>query len=183
MSELIWRTGDPETRRIVDAWWSDGLEAAEMAATLDESLHRRVLRVADGPHELLVKHYRAGTGPHPVRERFKSAVGRSPCDREWRGLDMLAGAHVPVPVPLGRARTEQGDDLLVMESIRGATLWSLLEGHPDEARSLVLELADRVAELHRAGFVHGDLQPGQRPDRGSRPGARRPPANAARASG
>jgi len=174
---LRWRWSTPGVRDAVEAWWPGDDGGAAYALPIDESAHRRVLRLRApaaagdtraGAGDLLVKHYRTATGPHPVRERLKRVLGRSACDREARALGRLGRAGVAVPRALGRARSAAGDELLVMEWIDARSLWHVLErfaaggeGAGGRARrALLARVADAVAALHGASLAHGDLHPG-----------------------
>jgi len=161
---LRWRHGAPGVRARVDAWWSadpPGGDARDPGAVpIDESAHRRVVRLDDASGGHVVKHYRSGTGPHPLRERAKAAIALGAAQREWRALHRLRRAGVLAPRPLGLARTTRGDALLVMEAIDAPTLWQLLARDPRGRRALLLDVADLVASLHAARLAHGDLHPG-----------------------
>jgi len=65
-----------------------------------------------------------------------------------------------VPRALGLADTAAGDALLVTASVSGGTLWDRLETRAPGRRAMLECVAAVVAALHRAGFAHGDLHPG-----------------------
>jgi tRNA A-37 threonylcarbamoyl transferase component Bud32 len=128
---------------------------------LHDNPRRRLVRLAtSGGDPLLVKQFRLGTGRHAWREALKERMGRSPAAREWRALRRLLAAGVSVPEPLALARLEDGDRLLVLRYVEGRPLKEALCAPRGERRRLLSLLGTRIAELHAAGFVHGDLHHG-----------------------
>ena len=154
-----WYSGDEATCRAVEAWLAAGADAD--AETLADSARRRCVRLqpAHGP-ALLVKHFRIASGPHPLLERGKRALAWTAAAREWRNLCRLQAAGLAVPVPLARARLADGDELVVTSFVAGDDLDSLLKRKGEQRRQRLCELAARTRALHGAGFVHGDLHPG-----------------------
>ncbi len=81
-------------------------------------------------------------------------------NEEW-ALERLSGA--PAPHLLGHARIGVRNALL-LEWIEGVALsdWHVRragERNPDALRSVLLDVADAIGELHRNGVVHCDLKP------------------------
>lgn len=148
-----WRAGAAAVQRAVER----GLAGPD-ARVLRDNPRRRLVRLeapAAGP--LLVKHFRVASGRHPLRERLKAALGRSPADREARRLARLHAAGVPVPPPLARGVLPDGDRILVLPWIDGASLATVLAQPPAGRRRALEALGRAVARLHAAGLVHGDL--------------------------
>jgi len=80
--------------------------------------------------------------------------------REERRLRELAQAGLPVPEVLGVRETPDGVELRTRWIAGARTVAELLEdpsGIPDR---LAAELGRLLGALHRAGFEHGDLHPG-----------------------
>lgn len=93
-----------------------------------------------------------------------SAVGRwrdlRRARREERRLVELARAGLPVPEVLGLRKTPEGVELRTRWIPGARPLAEILaeaSGPPDQ---LAAELGRLLAALHRAGFAHGDLHPG-----------------------
>ena len=153
---LRWLAGAPAVREAIERWQTTG-DGTE----LRDNPRRRIVRVeggAAGP--LLVKHFRLGSGRHARRERWKARIGRSPASREFAALEALFAAGVPVPEPLGLARRADGDRLLIVRWLEGST-WEELRGLAAGHRRRAAEaLGAAVAQLHEAGFAHGDLHRG-----------------------
>jgi len=128
---------------------------------LHDNPRRRLVRLSTASGDsLLLKQFRLGTGRHAWREALKERIGRSPAAREWRALRRLRAAGVSVPEPLALARLEDGDRLLVLRYVEGRPLRDALCAPRGERRRLLSLLGTRIAELHAAGFVHGDLHHG-----------------------
>jgi tRNA A-37 threonylcarbamoyl transferase component Bud32 len=137
------------------------LAAGPRAEVLRDNPRRRLVRLrGSAGGALLVKEFRLGTGRHALREALKERIGRSPAVREWRALSALRAARVSVPEPLALARLEDGDRLLVLRYVDGRPLKDALRAPSKERRRLLSLLGTRIAELHGAGFVHGDLHHG-----------------------
>ncbi|HME69832.1 MAG TPA: lipopolysaccharide kinase InaA family protein [Myxococcota bacterium] len=150
-------------RTTVEAWLGGGsaFTTGPQAEVLHDNPRRRLVRLptSDGAF-LLVKQFRLGTGRHALREALKERIGRSPAVREWRALQRLRAAGVCVPEPLALARLADGDRLLVLRYVEGRPLKDALCAPRRERRRLLSLLGTRIAELHAAGFVHGDLHHG-----------------------
>jgi tRNA A-37 threonylcarbamoyl transferase component Bud32 len=137
-----------------------GSEREGELRVLHDSQRRRILRLRAGDREVLVKCFRASTGRHPWRERWKTWTGTGPADREWDALHRLRAAGLPVPAPLALGTRPDGDRLLVMEFVEGSALQRVLS-RPDAARApLCRELGALVRRIHAAGWVHRDLHAG-----------------------
>jgi tRNA A-37 threonylcarbamoyl transferase component Bud32 len=140
------------------------------AEVLRDNPRRRLLRLADpAAGDLLVKHFRVGSGRHAGRERAKRLLGRSQAEREARALAALHAAGAPVPEPLGLAFGADGDAFLVLPYLAGDPLEAGLAAPPRERRALLAALGACVRALHRAGFEHGDLHRGNVWIHGGRP--------------
>ena len=159
MAALRWLAGDAETRLAVEAWLAGRRGGEEIAAGARRRLDRIEL---DTGHDRLVKRFARATGAGSPRDALVRRVGRDACSREWRALCALHAAGVPVPAPRGRARTAAGDALLIADYVPGPTLWDWLEASADarERGACLRSVAEAVGRLHRAGFAHGDLHPG-----------------------
>ena len=152
--QLRWLRGDEAARRAVERWREGSLPGE----VLRQNERRRLVRLRDPEAgELLVKHFRLGTGRHRLREAWKARLGRSGPDREHRALAHLAARGVAVPAPRGLAELPDGDRLLVLEFVAGVPLAEVLaRPRPERSRALAA-LGREVAGLHAAGLVHGDL--------------------------
>ncbi|HEY8495002.1 MAG TPA: lipopolysaccharide kinase InaA family protein [Myxococcota bacterium] len=151
-----WSRGDLKLCRSVEAALAGGA-----AAVVTDDARRRTLRVAAAGRPLLVKQFRVGSGRHPAREAVKARIGRAPADREWRALAALHAAGLPVPEPLALGALPDGDRLLVLSWIEGVPFEAaLLAAAPPARRALLVVLGRLLARLHAAGWVHGDLHPG-----------------------
>ena len=85
-----------------------------------------------------------------VRARF---------EREARAVSALAHPHICVLFDVG---SEGETDYLVMELVEGETLAARLERGAlpvREVLALGIQIADALAQAHRAGIVHRDLKP------------------------
>ena len=161
MSELRWRAGDPLVRSVVEDWWADPGRPEPRAHVLRDDARRRLVRIeSPTAGTLLVKHYRVGSGRHPLRERGKAMLGRSPADREFRTLARLRAAGLPVPPPLARATAAGGDRLIVTRFIEGETWSQAFPGAAKSRRQQLAALGSTLAGLHRRGWRHGDLHGG-----------------------
>jgi tRNA A-37 threonylcarbamoyl transferase component Bud32 len=155
---MRWSHGEPELRARVEALFAQP-EAVEHEV-LRDSPRRRLVVLGDAPRPLLVKQYRLGSGSHALRERVKTASGRSPAAREWRALRALAARGVPVPEPLGAAALPGGDAIVVLAFVPARDLRTLFDAGFRADRALLGAIGRAVAALHAAGWVHGDLQCG-----------------------
>lgn len=160
-AEPRWQFAAPGVAEIVASWLSSSCETRGAGEIIAENEHRRLIRVSQpGERGLLIKHFRLSTGPHPLREWAKSALGRSAPTREWGALRSLRAAGLAVPEPLGFAQLADGDQVVVEELLAGENLWSLLRSCPGPHRDTLLAAGALVRRLHSAGFAHGDLHPG-----------------------
>lgn len=180
---MRWSQGDPALRRALD----EAL-ATPPAEAVADSHRRRVWRLDASGRSVLVKQFRVGSGRHPIRERWKARIGRAPADREWRALAALHAAGLPVPEPLALGALPDGDRLLALTWVDGVPCEAALRAAaPAARRALLVALGRLVARLHAAGWVHGDLHPGNLLVRGGTPvlldwqRARRTRSDAARA--
>ncbi len=155
-ASVRWTRGDDRVAQAVT-------EALARGAfdVLAESPHRRALRIATSERLVLVKHFRVDTGRHRTRERAKAYIGRSPAEREWRALCTLHRLGLSVPEPLAIGDDGDGDRLLVMAWVEGMSLRTALRAAaPHARRELLVALGREIAQVHAAGWAHGDLHPG-----------------------
>jgi tRNA A-37 threonylcarbamoyl transferase component Bud32 len=137
------------------------LAAGGPAEVLRDNPRRRIVRVADAAAgDLVVKHFRVGSGKHPARERAKRLVGRSQAEREAGALRALHARGAPVPEPLGLAFGSDGDAFLALRFLPGVPLEAALAAPVGERRAYLSALGASVRALHDAGFAHGDLHQG-----------------------
>jgi tRNA A-37 threonylcarbamoyl transferase component Bud32 len=156
VTALRFRFGDDAVRRALSRFAAGG-----DAEVLRDNPRRRLLRLSDASAgDLLVKHFRVGTGRHAWRERAKRLLRRSQAERESRALRALHGAGAPVAEPLALAFGAEGDAFLVLRFLPGEPLEKALAAPPRERRALLAALGACVGELHRREFAHGDLHQG-----------------------
>ena len=161
MSEIRWLAGEAAVRAVVEDWWVDPERSGARARVLRDNPRRRLVRIeSEAAGVLLVKHYRLGSGRHPLRERVKGWLGRSPADREFRSLARLREAGIPVPAPLARGAVAGGDRLIVTRFVEGENLAEALRGAPKARRQGLVALGVVLAALHERGWLHGDLHGG-----------------------
>lgn len=156
--EVKWSAGEVSIQSQIE----NALAAHFHTATLlHESAHRTVHRVVlenapDTAHHtksVAIKIHRTATGRHTVRETWKRWIGRSPARREWKALEDLFDAGVPVPRPRAWGRLTNGDEIVVTD---------FMDGEPvtDARTEIVNAMASAIAKLHDAGYRHGDLHLG-----------------------
>jgi Tol biopolymer transport system component len=84
---------------------------------------------------------------------------RARFEREARAVSALAHPHICVLFDVG---SEGETDYLVMELVEGETLAARLERGPLPVGQVIdwgFQIADALAQAHRAGIVHRDLKP------------------------
>jgi tRNA A-37 threonylcarbamoyl transferase component Bud32 len=159
MTAVRWRSGAAPVRAAVERWLA-GAAGAD-ARLLRDNARRRLVALRDpAAGELLLKQFRAASGRHPRRERLKALLGRGQAEREERALRALHAAGARVPEPLALGALADGDALLVLRFLPGVPLEEALTAPRAERRRLLARVGAAAAELHRAGFVHGDLHHG-----------------------
>jgi hypothetical protein len=151
----------------VDRWFACTGETSLDKPGLDPWRTRLRVALADGGqrHTFYVKRY-----DHPPARATRRAVrsgsgARSVAGVEWNWIRQLkrAGIRCVEPVALGESFTDGREirSLLVTAEVPGDALERVLPTWNHDAanrvRRLISPLADLVAELHRAGFVHRDL--------------------------
>ncbi len=157
MSVLDWQAGEPATRRATE----HALRHPTTVRVIRDNPRRRLLRLDAGDTgRLLLKQFRVGSGRHPRRDRAKRALGLAAADREWRTLNALHAAGVPVPEPLGRARLPDGDELVIVRFVEGRSVADVAGDPPGPRRAALTALGRAVAALHAAGYAHQDLHHG-----------------------
>ena len=126
-----------------------------------------VFRLKGRKGELYLKHFRT----FGWAERAKAVLRGTRAERSWRGGDLLHGLgfHTPPLVALGRSSTffSPRVDFLLTEAARGPRLKQMVkDGFEDHLAArgwrkgpFVKMLAVTIAELHRRGIYHGDLNP------------------------
>ena len=126
-----------------------------------------VFRLKGRKGELYLKHFRI----FGWAERAKAVLRGTRAERSWRGGDLLHGLgfHTPRLVALGRSSTffSPPVDFLLTESVRGPRLKQMVkDGFEDHLAAMgwrkgpfLKMLAVTIAELHRRGIYHGDLNP------------------------
>ncbi len=136
----------------------------ELIPTCEGSL---VFRLKGRKGELYLKHFRT----FGWAERAKAVVRGTRAERSWRGGDLLhrLGFRTPPLVALGRSSTffSPPVDFLLTEAVRGPRLKQMVkdgfEGHLAamgwRKGPFLKMLAVTIAELHRRGIYHGDLNP------------------------
>jgi len=162
-SETHWSHAPTPIAARVEAW----LAGSEVGAseTMRDDDRRIVARLAQRPgHDetaLVVKRFRRRDDRRAAMGRVRRGVGLSAAEAEWRALGALHRAGVSVPEPLAMGRIARGDELVVMTALDGQPLieaLSQLRGKP--RRRLLERVGEVVAEMHSAGYRHGDLHPG-----------------------
>lgn len=160
---MNWSFGDAELRERIESWAGRelGARAAAGEQVMSESGNRRVIRLDDGTDPaLLLKLHRVSTGPHALREGLKRTLGRSAALHELRALQRVHALGLPVPEPLGHARLDDGDELLVLRWVDGPLLRAHLADPAARSTHTLSALAKTLRTLHEHGLAHGDLHAG-----------------------
>ncbi len=150
---------------------SDPLLAAERwpHELLRERASARTLRVRTDRGVVYVKHLTGGKNyESPWRDwysRLKWLVRPSRSRRVWWTCLRMERAGLGVPGVLLAARRRWGwrvEDLLVSEAVEGQSLQAMImrAGSWSEKSALIAKAGEATAKLHDAGFLHGDLLPG-----------------------
>jgi tRNA A-37 threonylcarbamoyl transferase component Bud32 len=141
-----------------------GNPSCAMVPTCKGSL---VFRVKGSRGELYLKHFRTVGWP----DRIKALMRGGRAQRSWRGGRLLQslGFNTPLLVASGGSSSFFAPpvDFLLTEAVRGPRLRHLLrEGFENtlaekgwRKRPFLRTLALTIAELHRRGIYHGDLNP------------------------
>ena len=153
---IEWAFGEAWVREAVGAWAGGGDEHV-----VRDNVRRRIVRIDGCNGPLLVKQFRVTSGRHPLRERFKAAIGRSPAEKEAHALRAAAAAGAPVVEPLALGTLADGDRILVLPWLEATPAGEALATCSAGLRPALLErLGEAVRALHQAGFSHGDLHLG-----------------------
>ena len=127
----------------------------------------RVFRIKGFKGELYLKHFR----DFAWKDRAKALVRGTRAQRSWRGGNLLRnlGFSTPAPIAVGESSSFLAPpvDFLLTEAAQGPRLKQLLkDGFEDELTKrgwrkgqFLKMLAVTIAELHRRGVYHGDLNP------------------------
>ena len=122
---------------------------------LKRGLHRSVWLSEDG--DAVVKRFHS-------RGAWRRASDGRRARREARMQSRLATFGLPVPRLLGVLRTQNGWEVRSEALTASRSLEALLEDQQHGSIELTLasasELGDALARFHAAGFLHGDLHPG-----------------------
>lgn len=158
---IAWQAGDPRILAALRTVLAGPPEPGEiLQANPRRTLCTRSLALPERLRVVLKTHHTA-TGRHPLRERMKSALGRSPARREWDALEALHAQGIAVPRPLARGRAASGDEVVVLEYVEGRPLArAFAEADAGSRRLLVEALAATLEALARSGRIHGDLHLG-----------------------
>jgi tRNA A-37 threonylcarbamoyl transferase component Bud32 len=175
---IVWQAGEGLLRAAVIA----RLDGDPAAGTVIHANDRRTLRALDlapglapgpaglddgtgvdagAPRRIVTKTHHLATGRHRLREALKRRLGRSAAEREWRALEALQSAGLPVPRPLARGRLASGDALLALELVEGTPLReAFAAADPGRRARLVAALVSTLERLYGSGLCHGDLHLG-----------------------
>lgn len=138
--------------------------ACELIPTSKGSL---VFKLQGNKGELYLKHFRTSGWP----ARVKALIQGTRAQRSWRGGNLLRRFGFSTPSLIAAGKNSRLfaplSDFLLTEAVRGPRLKQLLqEGLQDRLaekgwreRPFLKTLALTVAELHRKGIYHGDLNP------------------------
>jgi tRNA A-37 threonylcarbamoyl transferase component Bud32 len=175
---IVWQAGQGALRAAVIA----RLDGDPAAGAVIQANDRRTLRALDlapargpgpagiddgtgidasAPRRIVTKTHHLATGRHRLREALKRRLGGSAAEREWRALEALHAAGLPVPRPLARGRLASGDALIALELVEGTPLReAFAAADPARRGCLVAALASTLERLHGSGLCHGDLHLG-----------------------
>jgi tRNA A-37 threonylcarbamoyl transferase component Bud32 len=151
-----WLAGDPSLRAEIGAAIArlerdDGVEWLRR-----REQRRRLARVPlAGGRWCFAKHYLA-SDRHAWRDAWKARLGLGTAQREWRALERLRAAGIPVPAPLAHVRLASGEHVVVTEWIDGTPL-ALALADAARCRPMLAAVGALVRALHDAGWVHRDL--------------------------
>lgn len=137
--------------------------AAGRAEAVKNGAHRSVYRVRAGGLDLFWKHAKFN-GP---RAWGRDLLRGPKAGIEFRRLEELRAGGIPTVTPLAWGRVEglwPRGSFLVTEAVPNAvTLGEYLTSKAfpvAERREIAVKLADLMARVHAAGFLHTDLHPG-----------------------
>jgi serine/threonine-protein kinase len=148
--------------------------ATPISAQTPQADELRVGELLDGTYELVAPIASGGMGSvYEARDRrlnrtvaIKVAHQASGSERLVLEAQALAALDHPGLVTVLAMGQRDGQPYVVMERLRGMPLSSHIERRratqpfsPAEAVELLLQLADTLAVIHRAGIVHRDLKP------------------------
>lgn len=170
-SKIVWCAGEASIQSQLEKTLAAGFDASTLLhqssqrtvhrvslenLVLDHAVgdaHRPTSRTTRPTSSLVIKIHHTTTGRHPLRERLKRHLGRSPAAREWKALERLFHLGAPVPRPRAWGRLADGEEIVVSDFIDG-------ERVHDARTETVDALASAIAKLHDAGYRHGDLHLG-----------------------
>lgn len=130
------------------------------------------IRLDGDDYTLYVKRYRYPRWKHRTRGLFRGTLfGKSRARREFRALEKLRGANVPVVQPLGWGERREFGFLalsyIITKGVAGAASLAryanehLLTRDDASVRverlQLVRQLAETIRRMHNAGVCHGNL--------------------------
>lgn len=156
-----------------ESWWIDADPIVRLAGLPNEPVKQKpgvsTVRAEAPDGAVYVRHMTAlkarRSGRVALSERFKWWSRPSRALRTMRIHLALAEAGIPVAGVVLAARRRTGlnvEDLLITDEVVGTDFRRRCQHEPDpEVEGELLRSAGRaVAGLHRAGFAHGDLLPG-----------------------
>jgi tRNA A-37 threonylcarbamoyl transferase component Bud32 len=163
---VTWSAGETAVQSWVARALAEGLDSMSLRhQSPRRSVHRLVFPVTsheacDG-ERVMIKVYHTATGRHPLRERLKRRFGWSPARREWKALQALYSAGVPVARPRAWGRLTNRDEIVVTDYLEGDSLADRFNdpAHP-RTEEILNAMASTIKKLHDAGYRHGDLHLG-----------------------